>query len=143
MKILTIHPTESAWKQPDIIYSMEKYENLGLVGEGTYGMVMKCRHKETNQIVAIKKFLESEDDKMVKKIALREKRILRVSFKYLFEVSVTVFAVWNYVPIWFEYSLVCLPLVNMIISNFSIWKLQIDHFSCNYFAVERVNDVCI
>lgn len=77
MKILTIHPTESAWKQPDIIYSMEKYENLGLVGEGSYGMVMKCRHKETNQIVAIKKFLESEDDKMVKKIALREKRILR------------------------------------------------------------------
>lgn len=58
---------------------MEKYENLGLVGEGSYGMVMKCRHKESNQIVAIKKFIESEDDKMVKKIALREIRTLKVS----------------------------------------------------------------
>ena len=57
---------------------MEKYENLGLVGEGSYGMVMKCRHKETGQLVAIKKFLETENDKMVKKIALREVRMLKV-----------------------------------------------------------------
>ena len=55
---------------------MEKYENLGLVGEGSYGMVMKCRHKDTGQLVAIKKFLETENDKMVKKIALREIRML-------------------------------------------------------------------
>jgi cyclin-dependent kinase-like len=41
-------------------------------------MVLKCRHKETGQLVAIKKFLESEDDKMVKKIALREVRMLKV-----------------------------------------------------------------
>lgn len=58
---------------------MEKYENLGPVGEGSYGMVLKCRHKETQQIVAVKKFLESEDDKMVKKIAMREVRMLKVS----------------------------------------------------------------
>ena len=58
---------------------MEKYENLGLVGEGSYGMVLKCKHKETSQIVAIKKFLESEDDKMVKKIAMREVRMLKVT----------------------------------------------------------------
>ena len=57
---------------------MEKYENLGLVGEGSYGMVIKCRHKEIGQIVAIKKFLESEDDKMVRKIAMREVRMLKV-----------------------------------------------------------------
>lgn len=56
---------------------MEKYENLGMIGEGSYGMVMKCRHKETKQLVAIKKFLETEDDKMVKKIALREVRMLK------------------------------------------------------------------
>lgn len=59
---------------------MEKYENLGLVGEGSYGMVLKCKHKETGQVVAIKKFLESEDDKMVKKIAMREVRMLKVSY---------------------------------------------------------------
>lgn len=57
---------------------MEKYENLGMIGEGSYGMVMKCRHKESQQLVAIKKFLETEDDKMVKKIALREVRMLKV-----------------------------------------------------------------
>lgn len=58
---------------------MEKYENLGLVGEGSYGMVMKCRHRESSQLVAIKKFLETENDKMVKKIALREVRMLKVN----------------------------------------------------------------
>ncbi len=99
---------------------MEKYENLGMIGEGSYGMVMKCKHKvrrreggrreagrreggtegrrgeeremewgrvphllshalqETGQMVAIKKFLETEEDKMVKKIALREVRMLKV-----------------------------------------------------------------
>lgn len=58
---------------------MEKYENLGVIGEGSYGLVLKCRHKETGQIVAIKKFLESEDDAQVKKIAMREIRLLKVS----------------------------------------------------------------
>lgn len=57
---------------------MEKYENLGLVGEGSYGMVMKCRNKDSGRIVAIKKFLESDDDKMVKKIAMREIKLLKV-----------------------------------------------------------------
>ena len=37
---------------------MDKYENAGVVGEGSYGVVMKCRHRETGQMVAIKKFLE-------------------------------------------------------------------------------------
>uniref|UniRef100_A0A4W5LC64 Protein kinase domain-containing protein n=1 Tax=Hucho hucho TaxID=62062 RepID=A0A4W5LC64_9TELE len=41
-----------------IVCVMEKYENLGMVGEGSYGMVMKCRHKENGRIVAVKKFLE-------------------------------------------------------------------------------------
>lgn len=58
---------------------MDRYENLGLVGEGSYGMVLKCRHKDSNQIVAIKKFIESEDDKMVKKIAMREIKMLKVN----------------------------------------------------------------
>ncbi|GCC23971.1 hypothetical protein chiPu_0002369 [Chiloscyllium punctatum] len=53
------------------------YENLGLVGEGTYGSVMKCRHRETGQIVAIKRFQERDDDKLVKKIAVREIRFLK------------------------------------------------------------------
>ncbi|TPP61470.1 Cyclin-dependent kinase 2 [Fasciola gigantica] len=56
---------------------MEKYDNLGMVGEGSYGMVMKCRNRETGQIVAIKKFLDSEEDKLVKKIAAREIKMLK------------------------------------------------------------------
>ena len=35
---------------------MEKYELLGTIGEGTYGVVMKARHKTTGQICAIKQF---------------------------------------------------------------------------------------
>lgn len=58
---------------------MDKYDNLGPVGEGSYGMVLKCRHKESQQLVAIKKFLDSDEDRMVKKIAMREVRMLRVS----------------------------------------------------------------
>eukprot|EP00842_Homolaphlyctis_polyrhiza_P006263 jgi/Hompol1/6638/HPOL_003940-RA len=56
---------------------MEFYEKIGPIGEGTYGMVMKCRHKETGQIVAIKKFKESEDDLQIRKTALREVRMLK------------------------------------------------------------------
>ncbi|XP_042212810.1 cyclin-dependent kinase-like 2 isoform X3 [Homarus americanus] len=56
---------------------MERYESLGVVGEGSYGLVLRCRHKESGQTVAIKKFLESEDDHTVKKIALREVRMLK------------------------------------------------------------------
>jgi len=29
---------------------MNKYEVLGVVGEGAYGVVLKCRNKETNEI---------------------------------------------------------------------------------------------
>ncbi|XP_056659316.1 cyclin-dependent kinase-like 2 isoform X2 [Monodelphis domestica] len=56
---------------------MEKYERLGLVGEGSYGAVMKCRNKANGRIVAVKKFLESEDDKTIKKIATREIKLLK------------------------------------------------------------------
>ena len=63
---------------------MEFYEKIGPIGEGTYGMVMKCRHKETGQVVAIKKFKESEDDLQIRKTALREVRMLKVIEKHLF-----------------------------------------------------------
>ncbi|KAK5893143.1 hypothetical protein CgunFtcFv8_006042 [Champsocephalus gunnari] len=56
---------------------MERYESLGLVGEGSYGTVLKCRHRESGRLVAIKKFVDSDDDKTVKKIALREIKLLR------------------------------------------------------------------
>jgi len=57
---------------------MEKYERVNKIGEGAYGVVFKCRHRETGQIVAIKKFFESEDDPLIRHIAFREVRMLRV-----------------------------------------------------------------
>lgn len=56
---------------------MENYESLGVIGEGTYGVVMKARHRETGQIVAIKKFKESDEDEQVRKTSLREVRVLK------------------------------------------------------------------
>jgi hypothetical protein len=44
----------------------------------TYGVVLKARHKETGQFVAIKKIKESDKDEQVRKTALREVRILKV-----------------------------------------------------------------
>ncbi|XP_038628452.1 cyclin-dependent kinase-like 3 isoform X2 [Tachyglossus aculeatus] len=55
---------------------MEMYETLGKVGEGSYGTVMKCKHKETGQIVAIKIFYE-KPEKSVNKIAMREIKFLK------------------------------------------------------------------
>ena len=57
---------------------MEKYEKLKKIGSGSYGYVYKCRNRETGDIVAIKKFLETEEDPTIKKITFREIRVLRV-----------------------------------------------------------------
>lgn len=62
---------------------MDRYEHEGVVGEGSYGVVIKCRHKETGQIVAIKKFLETDEDQTVKKIAMREIRMLKVFYGFI------------------------------------------------------------
>lgn len=59
-------------------YSMNKYEILGVVGEGAYGVVLKCRNKETNESLAIKKFKDSEEDEIIQKTTKREVKILRL-----------------------------------------------------------------
>ncbi|XP_030582887.1 cyclin-dependent kinase-like 5 isoform X2 [Archocentrus centrarchus] len=64
-------------KIPDIGDVMNKFEVLGIVGEGAYGVVLKCRQKETNEIVAIKKFKDSEENEEVKETTLRELKMLR------------------------------------------------------------------
>ena len=55
----------------------EKYEKLSKIGEGSYGHVYKCRHKDSGTVVAIKRFQETEDDPLIRKIALREIRMLK------------------------------------------------------------------
>ena len=84
---------------------MNKYEVMEVVGEGAYGVVLKCRNKETGGVVAVKKFKESDgeaaasflfeltcalssavflltmhsfaDDEVVRKTTLREVKMLR------------------------------------------------------------------
>ncbi|CAD2216017.1 Protein kinase domain/Protein tyrosine kinase, putative [Angomonas deanei] len=57
---------------------MEAYETLGVLGEGTYGVVVKARHRATRRLVAIKKFKQSdENDEHVRKTSLREVRVLK------------------------------------------------------------------
>lgn len=56
---------------------MNKYEIQGIVGEGAYGIVYKAKNKDSGEVVAIKKFKESEEDEIVKKTTLREVKMLR------------------------------------------------------------------
>ena len=60
---------------------MNKFEVDSVIGEGSYGVVLKCRIRSTAQIVAIKKFKESEDDARVRKTAMREVRLLQLLSK--------------------------------------------------------------
>ena len=54
-----------------------KYEVLGIVGEGAYGIVYKCKNKETGKYVAVKKFKETQD-KLVQKTMKRELAMLQM-----------------------------------------------------------------
>lgn len=56
---------------------MNKYELLETIGEGAYGVVIKARCRESGQLVAIKRFKESDEDELVRKTTLREVKILR------------------------------------------------------------------
>ncbi|CAM9556858.1 unnamed protein product, partial [Chrysoparadoxa australica] len=83
---------------------MNKYEVLGVVGEGAYGVVLRCRNKETSDVVAVKKFKESEDDDIVRKTTLREVKVLRmlrhpniVSLKEAFRRKGKLYLVFEYV----------------------------------------------
>lgn len=61
---------------------MKKYIPQGVVGEGishsgAYGTVIKCKNKETGEIVAIKHFKETDDDEQVRKTTKREFQVLK------------------------------------------------------------------
>ena len=81
----------------------KKYDVLGVVGEGAYGIVYKCRNKETGKYVAIKKFKEIED-KLVQKTMKRELKMLQmlkhdnvVDFQEAFIYKGNLFLVFEYV----------------------------------------------
>ena len=80
----------------------KKYEVLGVVGEGAYGIVYKCKNKETGKYVAIKKFKETEDE-LVQKTMKRELKMLQqlkheniVEFQESFTYKGNLFLVFEY-----------------------------------------------
>jgi cyclin-dependent kinase-like len=80
-----------------------KYEVIGIVGEGAYGVVYKCKNKESGDFVAIKKFKEVEDE-LVKKTMTRELKVLQmlkhdniVEYKEAFKRKGNLFLVFEYV----------------------------------------------
>ena len=56
---------------------MQCYEKLGKVGEGTYGTVFKARHRESGEVVALKRVRLDDDDEGVPSSALREICLLK------------------------------------------------------------------
>ena len=80
-----------------------KYEVIGVVGEGAYGIVYKCKNLETGKYVAIKKFKEVGDE-LVKKTMKRELKMLQklhhpniVDFQDAFKRKGNLFLVFEYV----------------------------------------------
>ena len=57
---------------------MHRYEMLGTIGEGAYGVVQRCRNRQTREIVAVKKFKESDEDESVRKTTNREIQLLKL-----------------------------------------------------------------
>jgi len=56
---------------------LDRYERQEKLGEGTYGIVYKCRDRQTGETVALKKIrLEKEDDG-VPSTAIREISLLK------------------------------------------------------------------
>ncbi|KAG5500383.1 hypothetical protein JKF63_03475 [Porcisia hertigi] len=51
---------------------MDHYDVLEVIGEGTYGVVFKCRDKRTNQIVAVKQFKNFQTNAYIRVTMQRE-----------------------------------------------------------------------
>ncbi|XP_073307030.1 cell division control protein 2 homolog A-like [Primulina huaijiensis] len=56
---------------------MDKYEKVGKIGEGTYGVVYKARDRITNETIAMKKIRLEQEDEGVPSTAIREISLLK------------------------------------------------------------------
>jgi cyclin-dependent kinase len=57
--------------------SLERYQKLEKIGEGTYGVVYKAVDKTTDEIIALKKIRLEHDDEGVPSTAIREIALLK------------------------------------------------------------------
>ena len=55
----------------------DRYEKLEKIGEGTYGVVYKCRDKNTSQLIALKKIRLEHEDEGIPSTAIREISLLK------------------------------------------------------------------
>ncbi len=56
---------------------VERYQRIGKIGEGTYGVVYKARDKLTNEMVAVKKIRLDHEDEGLPSTAVREISLLK------------------------------------------------------------------
>lgn len=56
---------------------MERYERIGRIGEGTYGVVYKARDRTTGRIVALKQIRLEQEEEGVPSTAIREISLLK------------------------------------------------------------------
>jgi serine/threonine protein kinase len=56
---------------------IDKYEKLGMIGEGTYGVVYKAKDTETGEIYALKKIRLESEDEGIPSTAIREIALLK------------------------------------------------------------------
>ena len=70
-------PGSNLKQQPIQINSLNRYERIAKIGEGTYGVVYKARDKITNKFVALKKIRLESEDEGVPSTAIREIALLK------------------------------------------------------------------
>jgi serine/threonine protein kinase len=58
-------------------HELDKYLRLEKLGEGTYGIVYKCKNKENQELVAVKKIRLENEDEGIPSTAIREISILK------------------------------------------------------------------
>nr|AAW24720.1 SJCHGC06507 protein [Schistosoma japonicum] len=80
MKLITVQPLAinkqtHQKKHDELIF--KKYEKICKIGEGAHGGVFKCPDIKSGPLVAIKQFTASEEDPIIRKIAMREIRRLK------------------------------------------------------------------
>jgi len=83
---------------------MDKYLEISVAGEGAYGIVLKCKRKDSGEVVAIKQFKEDDEaDEEAARVIQREIKILRmlkheniVDMREVFREKGTLHIVFNY-----------------------------------------------
>jgi serine/threonine protein kinase len=56
---------------------LDKYQKLEKLGEGTYGVVYKCKNKDNQMVVAVKRIRLENEDEGIPSTAIREISILK------------------------------------------------------------------